>query len=242
MKEKANQSLIRRPTSSVEKAEPGMKRVLSGMVAETLALAKSNDADLESLCQRGERYYWGRGVRQDTSEALRWFRMAADRGHARAQCWLASFNLWNPHGRLEAYLDAEKWSRKAADQGYDHGQNQLGECYQLGWAVPQNDSEAVKWFLKAAVQGHPRGQIHLGQCYREGRGVVRDPCEAFKWFKLAANNPASESYKWFDLADPRPVQQGREYAAEQLTALSPTMSPDQLGEGERLYRESEASL
>jgi hypothetical protein len=34
-----NRSLIRRPASSIEKAEPGAKRVLSGMVSDTLALA-----------------------------------------------------------------------------------------------------------------------------------------------------------------------------------------------------------
>jgi hypothetical protein len=35
-----NRSLIRRPTNSLEKAEPGARRILSGMVADTLALVK----------------------------------------------------------------------------------------------------------------------------------------------------------------------------------------------------------
>lgn len=220
---------------------PGAKRVLSGMVADTLALSKSADSELEGWCQKGERYYHGRGVPKDDSEASRWFRMAAERGHARAQCWLASFCLWNPRGKLEAYLEAEKWLRKAAGQGYGLGQNGLGELYSLGFGVPRDDSEAIRWFLKAATQGHPRSQLNLGECYREGRGVVRDFCEAFKWFKCAANNPAREAYEWFDLSDWRPAQQGREYATEQLNALSSTMSPDQLVEGERRYREFKAN-
>jgi len=40
MNEKENRSLIVRPVGAVEKAEPGAKRILSGMVADTLTLAK----------------------------------------------------------------------------------------------------------------------------------------------------------------------------------------------------------
>jgi tetratricopeptide (TPR) repeat protein len=266
MNEADNFALVPRPPGALEKAEPGAKRILSGMVTDTLALVKKEplpgsekseinssqdvlngsdaemppvaaDADLESWCQKGVSYYYGRGVPENKSEGAKWFRMAAERGHARAQCWLADFYLWNPHGMLQAYSEAVKWLRKAAEQGFDHGQNELGECYHTGLAIPQDYSEAVRWFRKAAAQSHPRGQLNLGQCYRDGHGVVRDRCEAFKWFKLAANNPASEAYKWFDLPDPRSAQLGREYAAEELAALSSRMSPDELAEGERRYRE-----
>jgi hypothetical protein len=34
-----NVALVRRPPSALEKAEPGAKRILSGMVADALALA-----------------------------------------------------------------------------------------------------------------------------------------------------------------------------------------------------------
>jgi hypothetical protein len=40
MNEKNNHALVRRPSSAIEKAKPRAKRVLSGMVADTLALAK----------------------------------------------------------------------------------------------------------------------------------------------------------------------------------------------------------
>ena len=41
MNEKNNFALVPKPPSAVEKVEPGAKRVLSGMVADTLALAKA---------------------------------------------------------------------------------------------------------------------------------------------------------------------------------------------------------
>jgi hypothetical protein len=37
--EENNVALVRRPPSALEKAEPGAKRILSGMVADALALA-----------------------------------------------------------------------------------------------------------------------------------------------------------------------------------------------------------
>ncbi len=40
MNEKENFALVRKPRNAIEKAEPGAKRVLSGMVADTLALVK----------------------------------------------------------------------------------------------------------------------------------------------------------------------------------------------------------
>lgn len=40
MSNNKNRSLIRRPTSSVERAEPRRKQVLAGMVADTLAIAE----------------------------------------------------------------------------------------------------------------------------------------------------------------------------------------------------------
>jgi hypothetical protein len=40
MAEDTNRSLIRRFVNPVEKAEPGAKRILSGVIADTLALVK----------------------------------------------------------------------------------------------------------------------------------------------------------------------------------------------------------
>jgi DNA-binding NtrC family response regulator len=40
MKEKDNFALVRKPSSAVEKAAPGAKRILSGMIADALVLTK----------------------------------------------------------------------------------------------------------------------------------------------------------------------------------------------------------
>ena len=50
---------------------------------ETLQAAERGDAHAQALL--GEMYEKGRGVRQDYAEAVKWFRQAAEQGHAVAQ-------------------------------------------------------------------------------------------------------------------------------------------------------------
>ncbi len=61
-------------------------------------------------------YATGRDVQQDNTEAAKWLRKAAERGHADAQ-----FNLGvmynNGEGVPEDDIEAVKWYRKAAEQG-----------------------------------------------------------------------------------------------------------------------------
>lgn len=44
-------------SAGLERAEPGRKRVLSGMVADTLALVRADDS--EAIFKRGMNFYFG---------------------------------------------------------------------------------------------------------------------------------------------------------------------------------------
>ncbi|MEE9608205.1 MAG: tetratricopeptide repeat protein, partial [Myxococcota bacterium] len=56
------------------------------------------------------------GVPEDNTEAVKWFRKAADQGHARAQNKLG---MMYAHGKgvSEDDTEAVKWYRRAAGQG-----------------------------------------------------------------------------------------------------------------------------
>ena len=181
--------LVRRPSSTVEKAAPGAKLILSGMVTDALELA---DTQLENWCKKGESYYYGKGVPKNYPEAAKWFHMAGERGHARAQCWLGSF-YERARGVPQDYSEAVKWFRKAAEQGYAHGQNALGACYQTGRGIPQDYSEAIMWYRKAAEQENDFAQYNLGVCYRDGIGLPQDYTEAVEWFRKAAEQGNSDA-------------------------------------------------
>ena len=91
------------------------------------------------------------------TEAVKWWRKAAEQGNAYAQ-----YNLGNCYyhgqGVPQDYAEAVKWYRKAVEQGNADAQYNLGACYENGDGVPQNYDEAVKWYRKAAQQGNEDAQ------------------------------------------------------------------------------------
>jgi TPR repeat protein len=116
-------------------------------------------------------YERGRGVAQDYAEAVRWYRKAAEQGHANAQ-----FNLGNMYSNL---------------------QFNLGNMYFDGRGVPQDYAEAVRWYQKAADQGVPEAQFNLGLMYERGRGVPRDSVEAYMRMSLAVSLATGDVQKKF---------------------------------------------
>ena len=133
----------------------------------TLAPAPSSQSDAQkasALFDKGEQYYYGRGVGKDYAKAAEMYRLAADQGHAQAQ---ASLGWMYAEGQGVPKDDAEalKWYRKAADQGDVWAQHDLGDMYDNGRGVPKDDAEAVKWYRKAAQQGSEsaRGELRKRQ-------------------------------------------------------------------------------
>ena len=78
-------------------------------------------------------YSNGRGVPEDDTEAVRWFRLAADQGGALAQFRLG-VRYANGEGVPEDDTEAVRWYRLAADQGNARAQYNLGVMYSTGTA------------------------------------------------------------------------------------------------------------
>ncbi len=96
-------------------------------------------------------YFEGLGVPQDDVEAARWYRLAADQGHATAQ-----FNLgvmyFKGEGVPQDVAEAVRWYRLAADQGDASAQFNLGVMYAKGEGVPQDYVTAHMWANLAAYR------------------------------------------------------------------------------------------
>jgi TPR repeat protein len=82
---------------------------------------------------------------------------------------------------------------KLAQAGDAKAQFELGQMYEDGRGVTQDDELAATWFRKAADQGNAGAQNSLGIMYSQGRGVARDREEAVRWYKKAAKQGLSES-------------------------------------------------
>ncbi|MBU0592365.1 MAG: sel1 repeat family protein [Gammaproteobacteria bacterium] len=130
--------------------------------------ALAGDADAQN--DLGDLYREGNGVRHDLSEALRWYRMAADQGDPYGQNNLGSM-YFNGLGVPYNPEEAVKWYRLAAAQNVPVAQFNLGVCYRDGEGAPRDLSEAAQYFKPAAEAGHPDAK---GECIVCG-GSVADP-------------------------------------------------------------------
>ncbi len=127
------------------------------------------------------------GVVQDSVEAVKWFRKAAEQGYAPAQQILGLF-YHKGVGVDKDKAEGVKWIRKAAEQGYSDAPLILGYMYEAGEGVAANPVEALKWYRKAAELGNAEVQFNLSLKYAKGEGVPQDIVESMKWLRNASDN------------------------------------------------------
>ena len=155
-------------------------------VQKTTPTHSTPQISAEEAYKIGGDYYFGRnGKTKSYEEAVKWYRKAAEMGHATSQYNLG-YCYKNGHGVTKDYSEAVKWYRKAAEQGQANAQYNLGYCYENGQGVTKDVAEAVKWYRKAAEQGDASAQCNLGYCYESGIGGTKDVAEAAKWYHKAA--------------------------------------------------------
>jgi TPR repeat protein len=147
-----------------------------------------NPKDAAAMTLIGEIYRDGLAVRQDLSEAARWYKLAAGLGDKQAQFQYGIILLDGapdiPRDRAAARAEFEK----AAAQGHS------GALYNLGVLSIDGDendkpdlAKAAEYFRRAALAGDDNGAYSYGVMLREGRGVPLDITESAHWLKRAAD-------------------------------------------------------
>jgi len=155
----------------------------------------------------GNKYYYGKGVPKDYSQAFYWYKSAAEQGNVRAEMMLA-FMYYNAQGTGKKVEASIFWNKKAANDGSWYAWGQLGVIYQ----DLKNYSEALFSFKKAAESKTDKetrvfALNRVGYFYEFGLGVEKDIAEAKKWYKLSAD-------------------EGNDYAAKRLEALGGYTTPN----------------
>ncbi|HXJ42486.1 MAG TPA: tetratricopeptide repeat protein [Bryobacteraceae bacterium] len=154
----------------------------------------------------------GVGVKENAAEAAKWFRKAADQGHAEAQLILGLLYAKGDGGLHQDIPEAAKWLRKAADQGDRQAQYSLGALY-------END---YQWYRLAADQGDTKAQAILAHAFSKGLGVPLDYVRAHMLYDLAASGSSGAERKQYL------------YWRESVSSM---MTPQQIAEATRLARE-----
>lgn len=138
------------------------------------------------------RYMEGRGVGQDFSSALTWYRASAAQNFAPGQFRLAT--LYEKGRGVEADPRmAELWYIRAADQGNRNAMHNLAVVYAQGALGEPDYDRAARWFQAAADRGLRDSQYNIAILNARGLGVPPNLIEAYKWLAIAAASGDSEA-------------------------------------------------
>ena len=176
------------PNSKSDK-EKNSQKVLQNKVG---GLEEKEEITRE-LLEKGENYYFGRGVKKDSKKAYKYFLDAAKYKDEYAETYLGLFYDKGIAVRKN-YEMAYQWYYKAAIKGNAFAQYSLGVLYSEGNGVIKDYNKAFMWFQKSAENDYVGAYYQLGRAYYNGLGVDKDEEKAFKWHKKAAENnlPASQ--------------------------------------------------
>jgi len=120
-------------------------------------------------------------VPENATEATKWYRLAAQQGHAGAQIYLGSIYRAGSRGVERDDREAERWFRLAAEQAHRDGQYLLGDMLENGLGCDQDYAEARRYYELAAEQGKASALSALAHIYSAGLGVPQDLVLAEKY-------------------------------------------------------------
>lgn len=121
--------------------------------------------------------------------------------------------------RMGEYDSAARVIEPLARAGDPEAQFWLGTLHYQGRGKPRLFREALAWYRLAAEGGNADAQNNLGLMHRNGEGVEASPLLAYAWFTLSAG-------------------QGSTIARDNLDALSATLTPGQILQGQQLAQEA----
>lgn len=173
--------------------------------------SSGNAGDSQAQNAVGFLYEHGLGVPVNRTEALQWYRKAAEHGYGPAE-----YNLGLMYRRGDGGsgnpAEAQRWLEKAASQNVGAAQLILGNAaWNNGAGDPQ---QAFKWWEMAARNGSAAAAYNLAFLYANGRGVPRDDGQALHWYQLAAD----AGYAPAELALGIMLQSGRGAASDPVSA------------------------
>lgn len=131
------------------------------------------------------RYWTGLALVGDYTEAVRLFRLAAERGHAPSYLYLGLAHHYG-YGVDRDYAQAADWYREAAAAGEVEAMVRLAEMAEAGQGTDANAGRALELFRQAAVLGSVEANRRLGEKYWRGEGVPLHPMNAIGYLEAAA--------------------------------------------------------
>ena len=134
----------------------------SVLIIFTLSYTTAEEGKIWAMYTLGMNYRDGDyGFDKNLPEALKYIRMAAERGYAKAQCDLG-YMYSKGEGVPQDMKKAFDLYMQAAVQGLATAQYNVGNAYYGGEGVDKDVNQSFIWYKKAAEQGYTFAQYNLG--------------------------------------------------------------------------------
>lgn len=168
-----------------------MRRVLTALAA-VVVLAGGSAAwarppkapPAAPVSAEAERYFQMSRDEAEPEEQFILMRMAADRGHPRAN-WETGMMLLQGYGVAASEQKAASYVLRAAQADDIHGLSSWGVMLALGQGVEEDDAEARVWYGKAAERGSSHALQGLGFMLLTGEGGPVDYERGVAYLELA---------------------------------------------------------
>jgi len=121
---------------------------------------RADQGDAQAQFRLARIYDEGDGVRQDLTEALRWYRKSAEQGLSIAQVRLGAI-YYNGDGVPQDASEGVRWWLEAAGRGSNLAKFNLGGAYYQGVGVRQDYVQAYMWMDLAASHAARAGDKAL---------------------------------------------------------------------------------
>lgn len=143
-------------------------------------IVKAEAGDTDAQFRVGVAYDFGKGAPRDGNEAMKWYRMAAEKGNAEAQ------NSFGSGLQAEKrYAEALAWYEKASSQGHALAINNLAYLYDLGLGVKQDRRKGFELYSRAADLGSAESMWNMANMHGAGQLGEKDMVAACVWSKRA---------------------------------------------------------
>ncbi len=129
------------------------------------------------------------GVEKNEAEAIRWYRLAADRGDEEAPLRIAVC-CERGIGVEQSDAEAVRWARVALERGSADGALWLGRAFEEGrLGLAQDEAEAERLYRKALELGSPSA----AWVFAEKAVARKDGAAALSWFRKSAEMGDAEA-------------------------------------------------
>lgn len=214
-------------------------------------------------------YESGIGTKPSHTDAVEWYRRAAEKDHAISQFNLAHLLVSRSQQPGEEaasvvarHAEGVEWYRRAADQGLTRACSAYGIILMRGdYQITADPAKAAPYLIKAADDGDLEAMNALGLMYQSGNGVPRDLATAETFLRRAAHaghvkaranlgeflDPNSRDYKhrieaiaWLILAEEAQDPVAKKVLAIKSQAVSPMDMKASRAKADELRREFRA--